>query len=370
MVYKNLVFKGGGAKIFYSVGALEEIAERGILNDVERTAGVSAGAVLALLVAMDMDINEIKEFFLNFSLTEELDRFDDIAETERFFNHYGRYTGENLLSQLKALLEAKYGNPDITFQEMHDLGCKDVYIFVTDVISQQLVQFSWLDTPNYSVASVVRASSSYPFYFVPVDGPNGELFVDGGLLDNYPLWIFDKPEFLPRPDLKYNPETLGIYLGKCGESSTMWSHNDIKFMLKLFDGMNPGVISEKVNDLDYSQLFYKPDAQLDFLGYMIQVINAGKEAPPKYHHPNFEGEISISTDFVNSTGRQQSTFDLDVDWNVRMELMGHGRNEAKKFFEAECSTGKVEYCYQLDYTMFDQDNAVSYQTDGLITVAA
>jgi NTE family protein len=48
--------------------------------------------------------------------------------------------------------------------------------------------------PNaFSVAEAVRLSMSIPFFFVP--GRLGDaLIVDGGILSNFPLWIYDEPD--------------------------------------------------------------------------------------------------------------------------------------------------------------------------------
>ncbi|ABD45672.1 patatin-like phospholipase family protein [Neorickettsia sennetsu str. Miyayama] len=346
MLYKNLVFKGGGVKVLYSVGAMEALEERDVLHSIERVAGVSSGAVLALLTAIGMDVKEMRDFFLEIPFAEEVDAVCLPEETNRFFEEYGRYTGDKLLGRLRDLLEEKCGSSDITFAEMHDLGFRDLYVFATDVTNKKLVQYSWEDTPDYSVVDAVRASASYPFYFVPCRGPNGELLVDGGLLDNYPLWLFDQPQFLSNPDAKYNEETLAIHIGTCEEQQTLWSHKDLVFMMQLFNDMHADTIFEKVKDLDFSQVASKADAYHDLLGYLICIFDAGKLAPPRYHHPNFAGEISIDTNFVSSNGRVLTTFDLDLSEEVRCELMDHGRKEAHKFFEKECLLG-TEFCYPL-----------------------
>lgn len=48
--FNNLVFEGGGVKGIAYVGALEVLQEEGILQNVKRVAGTSAGAMMAVLV--------------------------------------------------------------------------------------------------------------------------------------------------------------------------------------------------------------------------------------------------------------------------------------------------------------------------------
>ncbi len=61
------------------------------------------------------------------------------------------------------------------------------------------------DLPNYgflnyrfSIAKAVRMSSTIPFFFEPVKWRTPKwkqpcYMVDGGILSNYPIWIFDSP---------------------------------------------------------------------------------------------------------------------------------------------------------------------------------
>ena len=50
--FRNLVFEGGGVKGIAYVGALEVLDQEGILKDIKRVAGTSAGAMVAVLVGL------------------------------------------------------------------------------------------------------------------------------------------------------------------------------------------------------------------------------------------------------------------------------------------------------------------------------
>ena len=49
---KNLVFEGGGVKGIAYVGAMQVLNEEGILQDIQRVGGTSAGAINATLFAL------------------------------------------------------------------------------------------------------------------------------------------------------------------------------------------------------------------------------------------------------------------------------------------------------------------------------
>ena len=56
--FRNLVFEGGGVKGLAYAGATRVLEERGILKDIQRVAGASAGAINALLMALGYSSDE------------------------------------------------------------------------------------------------------------------------------------------------------------------------------------------------------------------------------------------------------------------------------------------------------------------------
>ena len=70
-------------------------------------------------------------------------------------------------------------------------------IIATNLSNQSIQLFGSADdeTPNERVAEAVAASISIPFFFVPHvfrQGGNTLALVDGGLLSNFPAWVFDE----------------------------------------------------------------------------------------------------------------------------------------------------------------------------------
>jgi NTE family protein len=94
-------------------------------------------------------------------------------------------------------------------------------VTASDLSRHRLLRLPW-DYPDYGidpdeqrVADAVRASASIPFFFEPVRlaGPVGtSTLVDGGLLSNYPIDIFDRlDEAAPRwPTMGVRLDALGL----------------------------------------------------------------------------------------------------------------------------------------------------------------
>lgn len=242
--FKNLVFKGGGMKALAYHGAIRVLEEEKILEQIERVAGTSAGALLATLISLGMSVNEIIAFYQSVDYARiagvrsnlkprpgdrnarfyerDLNRFlNGIDSITRLIQHFGWY--DNCYAQElieNTIAEQCRGNGRATFADFQKLGLRDLYVVTTNITKHRIQYFSAEETPDAAVADAVVMSSSLPFYFeaIQFDGKSfgsGDYYADGGLLYNYPLHIFDAPHFEARnPNYLYgiNWETLGCRL--------------------------------------------------------------------------------------------------------------------------------------------------------------
>jgi len=72
-IFKNLVFEGGGAKGIAYLGATEVLKRKGILKNIERIGGASAGAINALLIGLNYKGNELKPLLMDLNFKVFLD---------------------------------------------------------------------------------------------------------------------------------------------------------------------------------------------------------------------------------------------------------------------------------------------------------
>ncbi|MBI1781389.1 MAG: patatin-like phospholipase family protein [Sphingobacteriales bacterium] len=234
-IYTNLVFEGGGIRGLAYAGALKALEEKGILNNIEKTGGTSAGAIAALMVSLNYSPKEIDSIMRNLDLEDFNDgRGGFIGKYTRLKRDYGMYHGRYLSKWLEEIIAAKTGNANTTFTELHELhlkdkSFKDLYCTGTNVSKQVVEVFSFESTPGMYLKTAVRISGSIPIYFDPVyidstgrepeelvEGKEYQLYVDGGLIANYPIGIFDTCLNGSNPlwcdQLKFNKATLGLKL--------------------------------------------------------------------------------------------------------------------------------------------------------------
>lgn len=222
--FKNLVFEGAGIRGIAYAGVLEEFERAGLLDDITSVGGTSAGAIIALPLALGYTANEITQLIdrTNFNRFND-GRFFFIGGMHRIKKNYGWYRGAKFNEWLADLIAKKTGNPDITFSELHKNGYKDLYITATCLNKQKLLVFSHQTYPDMKIKDAVRISMSIPLYFEAVfidssgtvitkPGKRTDLdvVVDGGIIGNFPIHLFDTYLTDTLKTRVANPETIGI----------------------------------------------------------------------------------------------------------------------------------------------------------------
>jgi NTE family protein len=221
----DLVLEGGGVKGIGLAGAYAVLKEHGFT--VENVAGTSAGAITAAFIAANAPPEELKELVV----TLDFRRFQDqgwedklplIDRTASILLDLGIYEGKFFYEWIKGELEKRGIR---TFADLvRDPAEEDLrYRYKLQVIASDVTQRRLLVLPRdaaklgiepekLEVAYAVRMSMSIPIFFEPVRHTNeqtGEeiVIVDGGMLSNFPVWLFDCP-----PNEEPTWPTLGMLL--------------------------------------------------------------------------------------------------------------------------------------------------------------
>jgi NTE family protein len=205
--FRNLVFEGGGVKGIAYVGAMQVLERKGILKNVIRVGGTSTGAINAVLLGLNYSAAETKDILAALDFRNFLDDSWGIGrDTHRLLNEFGWYKGDYFRGWIGNLIKEKTGNADATFNEVHGQklkrGFRDIHFIGTNLSTRFAEVFSAEHTPRMCVADAVRISMSLPLFFASKRSPRGDVYVDGGLLDNYPVKLFDREKYLERRHLK------------------------------------------------------------------------------------------------------------------------------------------------------------------------
>lgn len=232
MSFKNLVFSGGGVLGIAYLGLLHSLYERHIIEDIQRVAGTSAGAITACLTSFNLPFSEMKSMadsldYTNIPLkdasdgnkliahdTNPTDRlFDNFDCVYRFLKNFGWYSSNYFYNWIKVQINNQFNPllklPPYTFADFNDTQLhkderpfKELYMIGTDITQGTYSTFSYETTPNMEVAEAVRISMSIPLFFECIHSSGAaaspktlsHIYSDGGLLYTYPIDLFDKED--------------------------------------------------------------------------------------------------------------------------------------------------------------------------------
>lgn len=324
--FRNLIFEGGGVKGIAYLGALEVLRQREILPAIERIGGTSAGAINAILLGLGFSAQETREILWGLDFNAFMDdSWGILRDSNRLLTEFGWYKGDFFRNWIGGLIKEKTGNSEATFADIEALkksrGFKSLYFVGTNLSTSFSEVFSAEHTPRVCVADAVRISMSIPLFFAARCGIRGDLYVDGGVLDNYPIKLFDRKKYLatnnytetdyyrtvnqqiarldrPISGYVYNKETLGFRL-------------DSKEEIAVFrDQAEPA--HRKIDD---------------FFSYTWALIHTVMEAQQSSHLHNDDWARTI---YIDTLGISTTDFDLDDD--RKKELINSGRQGAESYF--------------------------------------
>jgi NTE family protein len=331
--FKNLIFEGGGVKGIAYVGALEVLKQKKVMQKIKRVGGTSAGAINALLVGLGYSVDEMKEILWNLDFTNFLDdSWGIIRDTERLIRDFGWYKGDFFRNWIGEIVEVKTGNHEATFAEVFSQNrFKELYFIGTNLSTHFSEVFSHEHTPRMCIADAVRISMSIPLFFTAKRSLRGDVYVDGGVLSNYPIKLFDRKKYVNK-----HARTTEYYdnqnakLAKSGKRISKYVYNKETLGFRLD--------SEK--EIALFRDHAEPERRRigDFFSYAWALIQTVMEAQQSIHLHSDDWQRTV---YIDTLGVQTTQFDLsnDMKWN----LVESGREGANRYFEWYDNTATVNH---------------------------
>ncbi len=260
----NAVFEGGGVKGVGLVGAVSVTEEQGY--EFRSVAGTSAGAIVATMLAAGYTAQDMKDILddLNYNNLKDrsmIDKIPLVGPIASIAFEKGIYEGRFFEDLMRSLLEAKgietFG--DLINQEYPE-NSKFRYklqVIAADcsrgemLILPRDIEYYGIQPEKLGVARAVRMSMSIPFFFEPVllqDASTGfsSYIVDGGVLSNYPVGIFDDDDAANWP-------TIGYKLVEPEEGKPKKITGPISLFAALFTTMMEAHDARYINDHNFAR---------------------------------------------------------------------------------------------------------------------
>ena len=183
-VKDKIIFSGGAIKGIALIGVLKAFEIKGILNQIKTYAGTSVGTIVIMLHLLGYTPDEMFNIVKNFNL----EKIKSIS-VANLLKLYGLDSGSKLEYVLERFIIAKQFNVNTTLKEFFEKTGKEFFLATTCLNTMRAVYLSYKTHPDLSLVKAIRMSISVPIFYTPVRY-NGELYVDGGCIDNYPIHIF------------------------------------------------------------------------------------------------------------------------------------------------------------------------------------
>jgi len=296
----DAVFEGGGVKGIGLVGAVEVAEEKGY--HLENVAGTSAGAIVAALVASGYSGAELKKVmqeldYNKFKDASPVDKLPLVGPLTSLIFEKGIYEGDFLMNWMRKLLKAK-GIETFADLVVEDYKDDEKYRFKLRVIASDITLGRMLALPqdineygmrpeDLNVALAVRMSMSIPFFFEPVGLKNMKTdrvsyIVDGGLLSNFPVWLFDteggEPEW----------PTFGFKLVEPEEGSPRIVRGPVSMLTALFSTMMEAHDARYIKDENFVRTIAIPTLGIKTTEFNITrerseaLYQSGRQAAGKF----------------------------------------------------------------------------------------
>ena len=336
--FKNLVFEGGGVKGIAYVGALEVLDQEGILKDIERVAGTSAGAMVAVLVGLGYTPKELGDVLWDIKFKNFLDcDWGVVRNTKRLLDDYGWYKGDFFRDLMADYIEKKTGKRDLTFGELKKMRkegkpYRDIHLIGADLTTGLSVVFNSELTPKVTIADAARISMSIPLFFAAIKGVNGDdhIYVDGGLLDNYAIKAFDRESFassdknIRRPE--YYKKDNDMLKAKTEKSQSKKTINEYVY--------NKETLGFRLDAAEEIAMYLDPNAQAptkeikSFFTYTKALVTTLIDFQNNVHLHSDDWQRTV---YINSLGI--SATDFDISDKKKTDLVESGRKYAKDYLD-------------------------------------
>ncbi len=211
--FRACALEGGGVKGIAFVGAFQVLSQRGYLDNIVRIGGTSAGAINALLFALGFSIQEQFDILASTDFKKFMDdSFGFVRDFKRLWTEFGWNKGDFFTEWIGKLVEKKLGTANATFQDLREAGRPDLYVIGTNLSIGFSEVFSYERYPEMPIATALRISMSIPLFFRAVRfGERKDVYVDGGVQNNYPVKLFDRLKYIDMANEKEAARYVDYY---------------------------------------------------------------------------------------------------------------------------------------------------------------
>jgi NTE family protein len=307
------------------IGALKAFEEKEILQNITRVGGTSAGAINALLLALGFDVSKAKEVLYDLDFRTLMDNSGwFVPEASRVFTEYGWNKGDVFKNWVGELIKEKTGSSKTTFGQMKAMcetkKFKELYVLGTNLSTHFSEVFSHEKTPEMPIAQAVRISMSIPIFFASRKSARGDVYVDGGVLANYPVKLFDRERYVVAKKMNtpyYDAHNEQLRAQKIEISPYVYNKETLGFRLDSSEEI--GIFRDQKEPVHHEVK--------NFTGYMLGLVQSILDQQLNTHMHSDDWQRTV---YIDASAAKTTEFDLSKE--KKDLLVKAGEEGVKKYF--------------------------------------
>ena len=191
--YQTLVLSGGGFNGFTYLGCIQYMKEHKILSKFKNIIGSSIGAVFALAICLDINIETLKQYIIEMVGYMKDDNKVDIKTLINIWYKLGAFDNSHLCKIICKMLTDNGMTEDSTFTDIAKKTGVNLVISASNLTKYRIEYFCMENNNNVNVVTAIQASCCVPLIYKPLV-IDDQLYVDAGLLCNTPsqYWLEKK----------------------------------------------------------------------------------------------------------------------------------------------------------------------------------
>jgi predicted acylesterase/phospholipase RssA len=184
--FKHLVLSGGGPSMIQTLGALQHLEKNQVFQreNIQTIYGTSAGAIVAVLFAMNFDWETINDYIIKRPWKEVFP-----VKIQNIFDAYtkkGIFDYTTIEKCFKPLLHAKDWDLSISLKQFYEYSKIELHFFAFDINQFHIDDISYKSHADLPLLTAIQMTCALPILMTPVC-INDQCFIDGGVFCNYPL---------------------------------------------------------------------------------------------------------------------------------------------------------------------------------------
>lgn len=183
---EHIVINGGGSNGLINYGALKYLNQQNFwdINNIKSIHGTSIGAIIAVLLSLKYDWETLDDYIIKRPWDKE---FEIKLEQLILINENKALMNNNMLNIIfEKLLDAKELNINITLQEFYNWNKIDIHFYCVELNNFEKVNINYETNPELKLIDAIKMTSAIPIFFPPMI-INNKIYVDGGIMCNYPI---------------------------------------------------------------------------------------------------------------------------------------------------------------------------------------